>query len=240
MSLPKLNTPTFELELPISKQSVTYRPFLVKEEKLLLIAAESGEEKDLMRAVKEIITACTLTEIDVNNLPSFEVEYLFLNIRGKSVGEQIDFKYKHSGDVNKAGEECLHEQDVSVNLDSVKLNITDNHTNKINITDDIGIIFNYPSFDVVEKISTKETEVEKIYSLMMECVKCIWDADDTYEDFSKKELEEFFDGMTKDQFEKISDFFNTMPKLAHTIEYACGGCGEETTVEIEGLQSFFT
>ena len=154
MSLPLLAVPKFELELPSNKEKITFRPFLVKEEKVLLIAQESGEESDITKAIKDIINSCVLSgKINVDKMPSFDLEYLFLNIRAKSVGEVVELKYRHVDGKNKAGKECDHIQDVEINLETIEVNFPEEHTNKIEITPDIGVSLKYPTFGVIEKYS---------------------------------------------------------------------------------------
>ena len=241
MGLPVVATPTFELTLPSTKQKIRYRPFLVKEEKILLFAMESGEESDVINAVHDILKSCVLTDgIKFEKLPSFDVEYMFLNLRAKSVGEVVDLKYRHTDNINKAGNKCEHVQDISVNLESINVTIPDDFTNKIMINDTIGVIVNYPTIDVAQKVKNITNEVEKTFAVISLCISTVWEGDDVYDEFTDKELEEFIGGFSKEQFAKLTKFFEDMPKLSHTVNYKCKGCGEDTEIVIEGLQNFFT
>ena len=149
-------------------------------------------------------------------------------------------KYQHVDGKNKAGAECDHQQEVNINLEAVQVIFPDNHTNKVDLTDTVGLVLKYPTLGDIEKANKIKGEVEKTFAIMMTCVDKVWDADDAYEDFTPKELETFFESMTKEQFEKVSTFFETMPKVSHTFNYVCEGCAEEEEVTIEGLQNFFS
>ena len=241
MALPVLDFPTFDLKLPSTGKKIKYRPFLVKEEKVLLIAIESGEESDIVQAVQEILKACILTEkVDILNLASFDIEYIFLKIRSKSVGEIVELSYQHVDGKNKDGKDCDHVQEVEVNIDAVEVNTSKGHSRKIMITDNIGVKFRYPNFDMISENKEIEDEVERTFQIIYNCVDVIWEGDEVHDEFTEAELKAFVESMSKDQFEKLSGFFGTMPTLSTTIEYTCGGCGQEEKIEVSGLADFFT
>jgi|APSaa5957512535_1039671.scaffolds.fasta_scaffold12122_4 hypothetical protein len=240
MPLPLLATPTFELIQPSTGKPIEYRPFLVKEEKNLLIALEADDEKETSRAVKNIIKSCVISTVDVEKLPSFDIEYIFLNIRSKSVGELIELQYHHIDNTNNAGDECKHVQNISVDVNEITCVASDDHSKKVHLTDTIGIVMKYPTLREVEKAQAKKSEVDSLFSLISSSVESVWEGEDVTTEFADEEMDAFIESMTNDQFEKLKTFFDTMPRVRYTIEYTCGGCGEETKVDIEGLQSFFT
>ena len=242
MTLPLLTTPTYDLTLTSIGQEIKYRPFLVKEEKLLLIAMEGGEQKDIFTAVKAILKACILTEdVDIDKLPQFDIEYLFLNIRAKSVGEIIELRISHTDETNSKGDKCAHIEEVNVNIDDIKINGNDKMDPRIKITDTIGVILTYPTLEILNSMKEQKSQVSTIFELVLKCVDQIWDAQNVYEakDHTEEELLAFLESLNKDQFSKISEFFENMPKLKHKVTYTCSACGTEETLEVEGLQSFF-
>jgi len=196
--------------------------------------------EEIVNAVKNIIGSCVLSDINIDSLASFDLEYLFLNIRAKSVGEIIELRYQHIDGKNKQGEECNHIQDVIVNIDEIRISTEDDHTNKIELTDKIGVIMRYPTFEMLEKAERIENDIDKMFTIIAKCIESVWDEDNITTDFTPDEVNAFIDSMTKDQFEKVTHFYETMPKLRHEIAYKCDGCGEEETVVLEGIQSFFT
>jgi hypothetical protein len=241
MKLPSLDFPTFELTLPSTGKSVIYRSFLVKEEKILLIAMESGDENDIVRAMKDIIKACIMKGIkNIDKLPMFDIEYLFLNIRAKSVGEVIELKYQHINGKNSDGDDCEHVQEFELDINDIQVIKDDAHTRKIKLTDTIGVLMKYPTLDDSEQAQKSGDEIGKLFSLVYNCVESVWEGDEVHDDATEAEMKVFIDSMTKDQFAKITQFFETMPKMKHKIEYTCAGCGSKESIELEGLQSFFT
>ncbi len=245
MTLPQLTTPTFELEIPSTKEKIRYRPFLVKEEKVLLIAMESGEETDITYAVKDTLKNCILTEgIEVESLPSFDVEYIFLNIRGKSVGEIIELRFKHINEKNTKGEECKHIQDVNLNINDIKITFPEDHKKTITLLEEknIGIIMKYPDITLTNKFKDTGTQVDQIFHMVSACIEKIWEGDQVYEtkDYTTEEVETFLESFSTQQFQKINQFFETMPVLKHNIEYVCNGCKDTNKITLERLQDFFT
>ena len=238
MPLPKLNTPTYELTLPSSNRKVKYRPFLVKEEKILLIAMESEDEKEMQNAVKQILKNCILTRgISVDKLAVFDIEYLFLNIRGKSVGEDIKLNVVCPDDE-------VTEVEVSVNVEDVKIQKSDNHDSVIQLTDQVAIVMKYPSMEMFVKnniTGENQQKVDTIFDMTIDCISQVVEGEDVLESksFSKKEMLEFVETFDTQQFQKIQDFFETMPKLSHTIKVLNPKTNVESEVVIEGLSRFF-
>lgn len=236
MALPKLNVPQYKCTLPSSGKTVNYRPFLVKEEKLLLIASETGEQSELINAIKTIITNCTDLK-DVSSLSTFDIEYLFLRIRTKSVGESVEVNLTCTDD----GET---EVPVSIPLEEIKIVKNKKHKTELKLSDEIIITMGYPSIDTFVKMNfeTEETsQVDQIFEMAASCVKTIADANQVYDcsDSTKEELLEFFDQLSTKQFMMVQEFFETMPKLSHTIKVTNPNTGVENEIVLEGLASFF-
>lgn len=234
MALPKIATPRFGLELPSSGKRISFRPFLVKEEKALLMAAQSEDSLAMIDAVKDVIGACC-EDIDVNKLPYFDLEYLFLNIRAKSVGEIIKLEYRHSGGLNYKGESCEAITPVEINLETVKVEKTEGHTNKIQIDDNLGVEMRYPNINDIKTITEGKDEIE----MLAKCILSVYDSEDVYEPDNLQDSVQFLESLNTSQFSKIMQFINTMPKLKHKITYKCKGCGQEDTVVLEGMSDFF-
>ena len=240
MPLPKIATPSYELELPSTGKTITYRPFLVKEEKLLVIALESEDTKQITNAIKAVIRACVLTKgIKVEALPTFDIEYLFLNIRGKSVGEDLDVKLICPGD-NKT------EVNVNINLDDIQVNKPEGHSNKIKLDNNLMMELKYPSLNEFIKNNFDPNEVgtnamEQSFDLIGSCINKIYNEDEVWvaADCSKKEINEFLDSMNSNQFKEVEKFFETMPKLSHTVKVKNPKTKVESDVVLEGLASFF-
>ena len=232
MSLPVINTPTYELEVPSTKEKLTYRPFLVKEEKLLLIAMEDGEELNIIRAVRQIVTNCTFEKVDASGIPMFDLEYIFLRIRAKSVGE-----------VSTVNLLCPDDEKtyvpVDIPLEEVNVKFTDDHTNKISLTDEIMVEMKYPTFEMVQKLG--DAKAGQVFTLVSQCVERIYDGEQIHEkgDFTQKDLETFLDSLNTMQFESIQQFFSTMPKLSHEVKFTNPKTKKKHKVTLEGMQSFF-
>ena len=238
MPLPKISTPTYELELPSTEQSINYRPFLVKEEKLLVIALESEDTKQITTAIKTVIKNCILTkDIKVETLPTFDIEFLFLNIRGKSVGEQVDVNIICPDD-NETN------VSVSINLDDIKVQKSEDHTNKIKVDPKIMMEMKYPSLEQFIKNNfdfNNQNAMEQSFDLIASCIDKIYTEDEVWStsDVTKKEVTEFLESMNSSQFKDIEKFFETMPKLSHKIQIKNPKTGVESEVVLEGLASFF-
>ena len=240
MPLPKIATPSYELELPSTGKTITYRPFLVKEEKLLVIALESEDTKQITNAIKAVIRACVLTKgIKVETLPTFDIEYLFLNIRGKSVGEDLDVKLICPDD-NKT------EVNVNINLDDIQVNKPEGHSNQIKLDNNLMRELKYPSLNEFIKNNFDPNEVgtnamEQSFDLIGSCINKIYNEDEVWiaADCSKKEINDFLDSMNSNQFKEVEKFFETMPKLSHKIKVKNPKTKVESDVVLEGLASFF-
>jgi hypothetical protein len=238
MPLPKISTPTYELELPSTGKTIRYRPFLVKEEKLLVIALESEDNKQITNAIKAVIKNCILTkDIKVETLPTFDIEYLFLNIRGKSVGEEVEVNIICPDD-NETN------ATVSINLDDIKVQKNEEHTNKIKVDDSIMMEMKYPSLEQFIKTNfdfKNENAMDQSFDLIASCIDKIYTEDEVWStaDVTKKELTEFLDQMNSSQFKQIEKFFETMPKLSHKITVKNPKTEVESEVVLEGLASFF-
>ena len=240
MPLPKIATPTYELELPSTGKTITYRPFLVKEEKLLVIALESEDTKQITNAIKAVIRACILTKgIKVELLPTFDIEFLFLNIRGKSVGEDIEVKLICPDDTET-------EVSVNINLDDIKVQKPEGHSSQVKLDNSLMMELKYPSlnefiknnFDPNDKT---QNPMEQSFDLVGSCINKIYSEDEVWvaADCSKKEITEFLDSMNSNQFKEIENFFQTMPKLSHTVKVYNPQTKVESDVLLEGLASFF-
>ena len=231
MGLPSLATPQFTTTLPSTGQEIEYRPFLVKEEKVLMMALEGDDQKEIAKAVSNILKSCVLTDIDTNKISTFDFEHLFLQLRGKSVGEIIELRVGHKDD-----SECEHKTAVAINLDDVKVK-GDIKDGKIWITDDVGVKMRYPSTSDLYLIDQTN---ESMFKLINSCIEYVFDKENIFNEFSEKELEDWVNGLNQNQFAKIAGFFEDMPKLSHDIEWKCEKCGKEEKLTVEGLQSFFT
>ena len=238
MPLPKIATPTYELELPSTGETIQYRPFLVKEEKVLVIALESEDTKQITTAIKTVIKNCIKTKgIKVDTLPTFDIEYLFLNIRGKSVGEEIEVNIICPDD----GET---EVPVTIDIDSIQIQKNDEHTNKIQLDDDIMMVMKYPSLDQFIKNNfdfNDKNVMDQSFDLIASCIESICTEEDVWAtaDCTKKEVNEFLESMNSSQFKGVEKFFETMPKLSHTISVTNPKTKVKSDVVLEGLASFF-
>ena len=234
MALPKLETPVYELEQPSTGETIKYRPFLVKEQKVLMMASESNDDKQIKEALANIINSCTFKKINPYKVPIFDIEFLFLRIRGKSVGEKIELSLLCPDDnetrVNK-----------SINIEEIGVNMEVDHTNEINITDNIKIVMRYPTLNDMADIGGEKNDVEDVFSMIRRCVHEIHDDEKVYNkvDMSDSELKEFIDSLTTDQFENLNKFFETMPKVQHSVEVTNPKTKKKGEVVIEGIQSFF-
>jgi hypothetical protein len=244
--LPKLDVPMFELVLPLTKKKVKFRPFLVKEEKILLMAMESEDDNATSLAIKQIVNNCLISDnVDIETMPVLDLEYLFLNLRARSIGEVIDLQYKCNNKVkDDAGEEkeCGAVIKMPVNLLEIEPVIPETHKNKIEFSPVMGMIMRYPSFKSIENEGSSEsTEVERVMNILVSCVESIYDADSIFyaKDIPQEELVEFIENLTRDQFVKVQEFFDTMPKISKKLHFGCKKCGYEEDITVEGLQNFF-
>jgi hypothetical protein len=236
MALPKLGVPQYELSLPSTGKTVKYRPFLVKEEKVLLLAMESQEEKQVIDAVKNVLKSCVISRIKVDQLPSFDLEYLFLKIRAAAIGEVIEMTVTCTDD----GETSAT---ATINIDEVEVTKEEGHNKKIMLTDTTGILMKYPSMDrfIESQFLNKGIDADHIFNFIAEHIEQIFDEEEVYDSSttSKKEFREFVESLTTKQFESIQKFYETMPRLSHTFTVVNPNTGNECEYTIEGLQSFF-
>lgn len=235
--LPKVEVPTYELTLPSIDQKIKYRPFLVKEEKLLLLAMESKNESEMVSTIKNIVTACTFNSVNADVLPMFDIEYIFLNIRAKSIGEVAKFKVICPDD-NKTY------VDAEIDLSKVEVHVDDDHTNKIILDEkrQLGIVLKYPTLDSVKVGSNiDEQNVETVFTVLSDCIDHIFEGDKIYpaKDNSKEELKDFIESLPQQAFKNIKKFFDSMPKLKHEIEVVNPNTNIKSKVTFTGLQDFF-
>ena len=236
MALPKLTTPTYELEVPSTDEKIKYRPFLVKEEKILLIAMESGEQESIVAAIKDIVTECTYGKVDLGSIPMFDVEYIFLQIRSKSVGEVSTLKLL-----------CPDDKETYVNVDvdlsEVMVHVDKGHNPKIELTEEMGMIMTYPTIDSLTDIGAMDINTSNMLDVIASCVLQIYDkkGEEVFDakDQTKQELIEFVEQLNTKQFEEVQKFFDTMPKLKHTIEVENPKTKVKSKIELQGLNDFF-
>ena len=237
MPLPKISTPTYELVIPSTKKKIKYRPFLVKEEKVLIIAMESENTTTIANAVKEVISNCVLTRgVKVNELAPFDIEYLFLNIRGKSVGEEVEVLVTCPDD----GETKVP---TVITLDEIEVQFDEDHSRDIKLDDELSMRLKYPSMDefVKSNFTLNDIDVDDTFEIVMSCVEQIYNEEESWstKDCTKKEMKEFIEQLSSKQFKEVEKFFATMPKLSHTINITNPNTGIENEVVLEGLASFF-
>ena len=236
MALPKLTTPTYELEIPSTDEKISYRPFLVKEEKILLMAMESGKNEDIIQAVKDIVSECTFNKIDLGSMPMFDVEYIFLNIRAKSVGEVSKLKLLCPDDKKTY-------VDTEVNLTEVQVQVDEEHTNKIELTDDMGMIMTYPTIDSFTESGIQNINASNMIDVISSCILQIYEnkGEKVYQakDQTKKELIEFVEQLNTQQFKELQKFFDTMPKLKHTVKVKNPKTKKSSDIVLTGLNDFF-
>ena len=234
MALPKLNSPTYQLELPSTGKKIKFRPFLVKEQKILMMAQESKEESEVLNAMTALVSDCTFGKIDATNSPMFDVEYIFLRIRGKSIGEKVQLNLTCPDDNETQVPYELNLEDVSVTMD-------EEHTTAVEIGNDVTIHFRYPYLkDMIGIPAGITNETEKSFYILNNCIDSIHYGDDVYNrvDLSDKDVNEFVDQLTTEQFEKVMVFFNTMPKVRHSITIVNPNTKAKSEVVLEGLESF--
>jgi len=236
MALPKLNTPTYELEIPSTDEKIQYRPFLVKEEKILMMALETKDNAQIINAVKDIVNECTFNKVNISTMPMFDTEFIFLQIRSKSVGEISKLKLLCPDDEKTYA-------DVELDLNEVKVQVGDDHTNKIKLTDDMGIIMTYPSIDSFADTGIQEINATNMLDVIGSCILQIYEqkGEKVYEakDQTKKELTEFIEQLNTKQFQDVQTFFDTMPRLKHTIKIKNPKTKKTSEVTLSGLNDFF-
>jgi hypothetical protein len=241
--LPKIDVPIYELNLISSGKKVRFRPFLVKEQKLLLMATQSEDPKDSLDVVKQICKNCIIGEVDVDSLPIFDLEYIFLNLRARSIGEVVNIQYKCNNKIkDEKGQEknCNGLEKFDVNLLEILPIKDENHNKQIMISENLGIVMKYPTFEMVSNLKN-EDENEILMELLILCIDYIFDKDNLYyaKDVTKEELTDFIDNLQQKDLEKIQLFFETSPKIKKSLHFGCKKCGYEEDIVVEGLQNFF-
>ena len=237
MALPIVETPRYELTLPSTDKVIQFRPFLVKEEKILLVAMESNNNNEILNAIKEILTACTYEDIDVNTLPIFDIEYIFLQIRSKSVGEVSKVKLLCPDDNETYA-------DVEIDLTKVNVQVDDAHTNNVVIDEKrkLGIVFNYPTLEMTKAgFDMTNTDIDTLFDIMAKSINHIYEGDKIYpsKDSTKEEMKKFLEGLPQTAFNKIKTFFETMPQLRHSVEVENPKTKVKSTIVLKGIRDFF-
>lgn len=237
--LPKVDVPIYDLKLLSVDKKIRFRPFTVKEEKLFLMASESQDAESVLNTIKQVVNNCILSDINVDSLPVFDLEYLFLNLRARSISELVTLKYKCNNTVEE-DKKCGNIVQFDLNLLDIKPTKENDHTNKIEINDKLGIVMKYPSFEMIEKYKdAKDSSV--IVNLIIDCIDYIYDAENMYyaKDTLRQELEEFIDSLQSKELEKLKLFFESMPKIKKKLQFKCNKCNHEEDIDVEGIQSFF-
>jgi len=232
MALPKLETPTYEMEVPSTKEKVKFRPFLVKEQKMLMIAQESKDPNMMANTMCQLIESCVEGMRDVHLMPTFDIEYMFLQLRTVSVGSEVELQMLCQDDGTT-------KVPVTIKLEDIKVVELPNHKKEIMITDKIGMTFKYPTMvDIAKYGKEGMSAVDTTFGVIQDCLQNVFDENETYEDMSQKELQDFIEQMTTEQFEKVQEFFDTMPKLRHTVDVKNPNTGVVNKVHLEGMQTF--
>lgn len=242
MALPLNNTPIYRLTVPSTKETVTFRPFLVKEQKALLIAQQSEDVNVMMDTLKNIIKSSVTSKLNLDSLSLFDIEYIFLQLRAKSVGEEIDLILKCPEEHGSEEANKKASVNVKVNIDDIKVEQSPEHTNKIGLFNDVGVVMKYPSLETLSKFeNVKTSDPGLVFEVIAEAIDYVYDNEQIYhiKEQSKAEVKEFIDNLTSEQFERLQKFFETMPKLTHTLDFNCPVCGKHNSVKLEGLDSFF-
>jgi hypothetical protein len=240
MALPKLDVPIYELELPSTEETISYRPFLVKEEKILLMAMEGEDQKEITKAIKQIINNCIVSEpaLKVDKLPLFDIEFILLNLRSRSMGDMIKTSYSRRGCEDPDCKPIEFEIDIG----TISVHKDPEHTNKIELTDSIGIIMKYPDVNLMAGMGNiSEIKTDDAFDMIVKCIDKIYDEDEVsnQKDYTPKELKAWIESLTQEQFAKIEKFFNTVPKMYKDVKFNCKKCGYKEDIRIEGLASFF-
>jgi hypothetical protein len=240
MPLPKIDTPVYDLTLPLSKKKIRYRPFLVKEQKNLLMALESDDQESIQENIKQVLTNCTLTKnVDIEELPVVDIEYFFINLRAKSVGEVVENKYRCENVVE--GKKCNNVMEHTLNLLEIKVEGVKKDNDVIELTDKISVKMRYPKFSILKNIKDMQKMTDIAMQMIAESIEYIYDGKQFYysNEVSVNELVEFVESLSQKQFEKIENFFRELPKLERKIEMTCSKCGFVHKFNLEGLENFF-
>jgi len=235
MALPILETPKYETKIPSTGKKIHYRPYLVKEEKILMVAMESSDQKQMLQAMKDVVASCTFDKVDPDKLALFDLEYIFLKLRSKSVGETSKLSIKC--------EKCEKKTNVDVNLESIEVDMSKVPSNKIKLTDKVGISLTWPKVDFLTDLGAKNEEDQRkaLFDIVIKCIDSIYDEKQIHKaaDQTPEELLEFVESLNQSQFQKIQEFIEKMPKLEHEIAFECAHCKEQNKIVIKGLQNFF-
>jgi hypothetical protein len=240
MALPKLDVPTYEIDLPVSKIKIKYRPFLVKEQKNLMMAMESNETSTIQQNIKDILYNCTITEgIEIDSLPIIDVEYYFLQLRAKSIGEIVEARYRCNNEVDD--KECGNIMETNINLNDIGVQMEGSVDPEIQLTDKIIIKMKYPEFGIVKDSLEFDNISDITFNMIAESIQYIYDGEQFYyaTEAQPGEMLEFVESMNQEQFAKVEEFFNALPKLKETIELDCSKCGFHHKIDVEGLANFF-
>ena len=242
--LPKIDVPVYSVKLISNDKTLQFRPFTVKEEKLFLMANESEDLNSVVDTIKQILNNCILDEFDITSLPLFDIEYLFLNIRARSISEIVNLKYKCNNNVldeeTKEEKKCNNVVEIDINILDIKPEKQEGHTNKVEITEKMGVVMKYPSFETLKNFDI-QNEADSIIKITVNCIDYVYDSDSIYyaKDSTEEELIEFVESMQAKDLEKIKAFFDTMPKMKKDIDFKCNKCEHEEKIELEGIQNFF-
>ena len=240
MALPVMSTPTYTLVIPSTKKSVKYRPFLVKEEKAILIAQQSEDIVTMVDTLKSVIQSCILDKVDPDELATFDLEYIFTQIRAKSVGETVELLFPC--DVDHGEQNDKAKVKIKIDLTKIEVETPEDHTAKIELFNNVGIVMKYPTIEVMSKLEKTDTDdLDNIFDIVAECVNYIYEGDKIHyaKEQKKAELIDFLGNLNSQQFMKVQDFFSTMPRIKKDVEYDCPICGKHHIKTLEGMQSFF-
>lgn len=240
MALPRIDCPVFDITLPLSKKNIKFRPFLVKEQKNLLMALEADDKQTIERNIKQILHNCTLTDdIEIDRLPVVDVEYYFINLRAKSVGEIVENNYICNNEVD--GNRCNNKMKVVIDLNSIQIDGYKPDDSLIQLTDTISIKLKYPEFSIVERLSDTDNTIEAAFKVIVDSIEFIFDGDQYYyaNETDPKELMEFVESLNQEQFGKLEKFFDNLPKIKKDVAIKCSKCGYDHSITVEGLENFF-
>lgn len=241
MALPKIDTPIYDLLLPLSNKQIRFRPFLVKEQKNLMMAMEADDKETIERNIRQVLTNCTLTEgIDIDRLPVIDIEYYFINLRARSVGEVVENKYICTNTPDGQNE-CGNKMESKFNLLDITVDFDPTAKDVVNITDRISIKLKYPEFSLVEKLKKKDSAVDIAFEVILDSIEYVFDGEQYYyaNETPREELMAFIESLSQEQFSKLEEFFDKLPKLNRKVDLKCSKCGFDHTISMEGLESFF-
>jgi hypothetical protein len=239
MALPKIDTPIYEVELPISKKKVNYRPFLVKEQKILLMASESNDADTIEKAIRQILQNCCLDKIDVDTLSLLDVEYYFLHLRGTSVGEMVENKYRCQNMVNE--EVCNNLMETKLDINQLKVTGIEEYKDMIQVTDQVGVKMTLPKYSVIQKARDMQETSDFVFDLIADCIEYIYEGEQIFytAEVDRSEVVEFLESLSQSQFARLQAFFDSIPKLEKKVDVTCSKCGFNHKIEYEGIESFF-